>query len=144
MINFFVENSNATFDNTELNQELSNLLKLISKSPKIFTICSNIMCELFLQLNHSIYVINFIKFILGKLNCILDVDKKKLIDFYPIKLRSCVILMQIESSYHTEKSRECILQMLKDIHDNNTTESLTLLLHYSQWLDDFNSYMSCE
>lgn len=144
LIDFFILNLNNIIEKKKLTEspEFKNLLNFISKSSKIFSIVSSILCRIFLHLDHSIAVILFTQYVLTKLKIILGEGEVNLIDLYPIKLRSCVILMRIESSYHTENSKSCLLQMLKNIYDENSTEGLMLLLHYPNWLDDFNLYMS--
>jgi len=67
---------------------------------------------------------------------------RDILDLYPRKLRSCIILLRIKPKHHTAQTRKYTLQIMKQIYNENEHVSLILMSHFLEWLECFATYIT--
>ncbi|XP_017790548.1 PREDICTED: uncharacterized protein LOC108572778 [Habropoda laboriosa] len=133
--------SNLNKDNDVNNSESINLInqlfEFVSKSSHIFLLVCGFLKELQVELDHAPTVIKFIQSTLKRIKEYCENQGKDILDLYPRNLQSLVILLRIEPMYHTDDSKSATLKMLKHIYTEEKDTAITLLSHFSQWLNLF-------
>ncbi|KAK0081255.1 hypothetical protein PV325_012519 [Microctonus aethiopoides] len=143
LIDCFLGNSkNMNIESFITTNNFDKLMNYAAKSPKIFQIISSILKTLYVHLEYSTLALDYVKFVLKKIIFNREDDKKYILDLYPMKLQPCVTLLNINPSYHTENSKELILQSLKNIYLEDTNQVLILLMHFPEWLHPLLNYAS--
>lgn len=117
----------------ELNK-LDPLLEKITNSATLFQIVSMQMKEFFLSTEYSKVSVDFIQNILKKIQLNCDKKNKNIFSLYPSNLQHCVILLRINPSDHSEKSRNHTVNSLKDIFLKDWSGTLILISHFPDWL----------
>ncbi|KOC65081.1 hypothetical protein WH47_04671 [Habropoda laboriosa] len=126
--------------NSNLNLEISTIEKIYqsqNKSSHIFLLVCGFLKELQVELDHAPTVIKFIQSTLKRIKEYCENQGKDILDLYPRNLQSLVILLRIEPMYHTDDSKSATLKMLKHIYTEEKDTAITLLSHFSQWLNLF-------
>lgn len=147
LINSFVcMFSNLKKENHIANQSneetLNKLLELSAKSAYIFQLIFNFLKELLVQLQYASVVLDFTNLILKRVSIYCENYNRDILDLYPRKLRSCIILLKIKPKYHTTQTRKYTLQIMKQIYNENQDVSLILMSHFLEWLECFAIYIS--
>ncbi|XP_012534280.1 uncharacterized protein LOC105835493 isoform X3 [Monomorium pharaonis] len=127
----------------DLNNEMLNkLLELSAKSAYIFQLMFNFLKELLVELQYASVVLDFIDLMLKRVSICCENHDKNILDLYPRKLHSCIILLKIKPKYHTMHTRKYTLQMMKQIYNKNKNVFLILMSHFLEWLEYFASYIT--
>lgn len=147
LINGFVYMfSNLKKENHVTNQSnekmLNKLLELSAKSAYVFQLIFNFLKELLVQLQYASVVLDFTNLILKRVSIYCENYNRDILDLYPRKLRSCIILLRIKPKYHTMQTRKYTLQITKQIYNENQDVSLILMSHFLEWLECFAIYIS--
>ncbi|XP_031834124.1 uncharacterized protein LOC116427663 [Nomia melanderi] len=135
-------NKDEKCDEIESVNLLDQLIEFISVSPYIFLLVCAFLKELFVHLDHCPIVVSFIQLILHSVKESCENLSKDILDLYPRKFQSIVILLRIEPIYHTDESKHATLRTLRDIHSEDKDTAITLLLHFPQWLKLFGELLS--
>lgn len=126
-------------DNEEI---LNKLLELSVRSAYIFQLMFNFLKELLVQLQYASAVLDFINLILKRVSVSCKNQDKDILDLYPRKLRSCIILLRIKPKHHTVQTRKYTLQTMKQIYNENKNVLLILMSHFLEWLECFATYVT--
>jgi len=121
---------------------LNQLLQLSAESACIFQLMFNFLKELLVQLQYAPLVLDFINLMLKRVFVYRKNQDKDILDLYPRKLRSCIILLMIKPKYHTMQTRDYTLQTMKQIFNENKDVLLILMSHFSEWLEYFANYIT--
>lgn len=130
-------NKDSDVDEPESLNLLDQLFEVVSKSPRIFLLACGFLKELFIQLDHSAAVVDFVQSSLKRIKECCKNRGRDILDLYPRSLQSIVILLQIDPMYHTVDSKSATLRTLRSIHSEGNGTAVTLLLHFPQWLKLF-------
>ncbi|XP_043477455.1 uncharacterized protein LOC122508261 [Leptopilina heterotoma] len=145
--NTFVGNysklSNSDDHDCQLNldNDLDELYDRIVSSSLIFHLTVSLLYDLFLVNNYSQEILIFIKIILESVSNRCKARGKDILDLYPINLQSCVILLRIEPSQHSNDSKNYTLNELKNIFLTNNQDAVILVSHFPLWLEVFASFL---
>lgn len=120
--------------NSESGNRTDQLFDFASKSSHIFLLLCAFLKELLIQLDYAPNVANFIQSTLKLITNHCETRSKDILDLYPRKLQSLVILLRIEPIYHTDDSRHATLKTLRNICTDDKDTVIALLSHYPQWL----------
>ncbi|KYN32729.1 hypothetical protein ALC56_13008 [Trachymyrmex septentrionalis] len=130
-------------ENNKNNEEMLNkLLELSARSAYIFQLMFNFLKELLVQLQYASAVLDFIDLMLKRVSIYCENYDKDILDLYPRKLRSCIILLRINPKYHSVQTRKYTLQTMKQIYDENKNVPLILMSHFLEWLECFATYVT--
>lgn len=145
--NFMYMFSNLKKENHVVNQSkeeemLNKLLELCTKSAYVFQLIFNFLKELLVQLQYASIVLDFTNLILQRVSIYCENYNRDILDLYPRKLRSCIILLRINPKYHTTQTRNYTLQTMKQIYNENKDVLLILISHFLEWLECFAIYIS--
>jgi len=121
---------------------LNQLLQLSAESACIFQLMFNFLKELLVQLQYAPLVLDFINLMLKRVFVYRKNQDKDILDLYPRKLRSCIILLMIKPKHHTMQTRDYTLQTMKQIFNENKDVLLILMSHFSEWLEYFANYIT--
>ncbi|KYQ51646.1 hypothetical protein ALC60_09233 [Trachymyrmex zeteki] len=129
--------------NNQNNEEMLNkLLELSARSAYVFQLMFNFLKELLVQLQYASAVLDFIDLMLKRVSIYCENYDKDILDLYPRKLRSCIILLRIKPKYHTVQTRKYTLQTMKQIYSENKNVPLILMSHFLEWLECFTTYVT--
>lgn len=129
-------------DNQNNEEMLHNLLELSARSACVFQLMFNFLKELLVQLQYASSVLEFIDLMLKRIFICCENYDTDILDLYPRKLRSCIILLRIKSNHHTAQTRKYTLQIMKQIYNKNRDISLILISHFPEWLECFAAYIT--
>jgi len=121
---------------------LNQLLQFSAESACVFQLMFNFLKELLVQLQYAPLVLDFINLMLKRVSVHCKNRDRDILDLYPRKLHSCIILLTIKPKYHTMQTRDYTLQTMKQIFDENKDVLLILMSHFSEWLEHFASYIT--
>ncbi|EZA57136.1 hypothetical protein DMN91_007124 [Ooceraea biroi] len=121
---------------------LNRLLEFSAESACVFQLTFNFLKELLVQLQYAPLVLDFTKSMLKRVSAYCENHGRDILDLYPRKLRSCIILLRIEPRHHTMQTRDYTLQTMKQIFNENKDVLLILMSHFPQWLEYFASYVA--
>lgn len=138
-LNLKKENHVANQSNEEM---LNKLLELCARSAYVFQLIFNFLKELLVQLQYASVVLDFTNLMLKRVSVYCENYDKDILDLYPRKLRSCIILLRIKPKYHTAQTQKYTLQTMKQIYNENKDVSLILMSHFLEWLECFATYIS--
>lgn len=126
-----------------INEDLvDHLLELAILSSKIFYLICLFLKDFFVQLEYAPAALNFIDKTLKDIRIRAEGHGKDIVDLYPKCLHSIIILLQIQPSYHSKKSRESVLSMLKEVLEENVDHALILISHFPLWLKALEDYIA--
>ncbi|KYM96148.1 PREDICTED: uncharacterized protein LOC108779669 [Cyphomyrmex costatus] len=129
--------------NNQNNEELLNkLLELSARSAYVFQLMFNFLKELLVQLQYASAVLDFINLMLKRISIYCTNHDKDILDLYPRKLRSCIILLRIKPEYHTVQTQKYTLQTMKELYNENKNVPLILISHFLEWLECFATYVA--
>lgn len=123
-------------------EALNRLLVLAAESMCVFQLMFSFLKELLVQLQYAPPVLDFIDSLLKQVASCCENQGKDILDLYPRRLRSCVILLKIKPEHHTTQTREYTLQTVKRIFVENKDAALTLMSHFPEWLEFLPAYIS--
>lgn len=129
-------------DNQSNEEILNKLLEFSARSAYIFQLMFNFLKELLVQLRYASIVLDFINLILKRISVSCKNQDKDILDLYPRKLRSCIILLRIKPKHHTVQTRNYTLQTMKQIYNENKNVLLILMSHFLEWLECFATYIT--
>ncbi|XP_071566784.1 uncharacterized protein [Temnothorax nylanderi] len=121
---------------------LEKLLELGARSAYIFQLMFNFFKELLVQLQYASAVLDFTDLMLKRISISCENYNRDILDLYPRKLRSCVILLRISPKHHTAHTRKYALQTMKQIYNENKDVLLILMSHFLEWLECFATYIT--
>lgn len=124
-------------DNPNNERTLNQLLEFSVGSMCVFQLIFNCLKELLVQLYYAPAVLHFIDLILKRISICCENQNKDILDLYPRKLRSCIILLRIKPEHHTTQTRKYTLQTMKRICDENKDVLLIIMSHFPEWLECF-------
>jgi len=130
------------FANEDNEAMLNQLLQFSVESASVFQLMFNFLKELLVQLQYVPFVLDFIDLMLKRVSVYCKNQDKDILDLYPRKLRSCIILLTIKPKHHTMQTRDYTLQTMKEIFNENKDVLLILMSHFSEWLEYFASYIA--
>ncbi|KAM0726826.1 hypothetical protein ACS0PU_006987 [Formica fusca] len=136
--------SNSKEENCVDNQNektLNQLLEFSVGSMCVFQLIFNFLKELLVQLHYAPAILHFIDLILKRISICCENQDKDILDLYPRKLRSCIILLRIKPEHHTMQTRKYTLQTLKQIYNENNDVLLIIMSHFPEWLECFANYV---
>lgn len=136
--------SNSKEENCVDNQNektLNQLLEFSVGSMCVFQLIFNFLKELLVQLHYAPAILHFIDLILKRISICCENQDKDILDLYPRKLRSCIILLRIKPEHHTMQTRKYTLQTLKQIYNENNDVLLIVMSHFPEWLECFANYV---
>jgi len=134
---------NLKKEGDENNEEMLNkLLELSARSAYVFQLMFNFLKELLVQLQYASAVLDFIDLMLKRISIYCKNYDKDILDLYPRKLRSCIILLRINPKYHSVQTRKYTLQTMKQIYNENKNVPLILMSHFLEWLECFATYVT--
>lgn len=116
---------------------LDFLFEKIVDSPLLFQMVVNCLKEFFVTTEYAQKAQNFIQIVLERIQTLCDKNKKNVLDLYPTSVQSCVILLRIEPSCHTEKSKSHTVQALKQVFMRDHNAALILVSHFPEWLPQY-------
>lgn len=128
-----IEINTVIFEKTTLfaisSSKIKDLIDLCSKSPSVFQTCSSIFNELLIKLN---YADNFLEFLIDFVNnvslqCKNNID---IIDMYPFKCRSILILRAIKNENSSLVSNHYLNEEFKKLATLYPKGSMCLLSHF--------------
>ncbi|KAG7200750.1 hypothetical protein KM043_001297 [Ampulex compressa] len=131
-------------DNLESMRLINDLFELSVQSPCIFQLVCYCLKELFVHMNCAPIAMDFVQSTLKRISVSCENQDKNIIDLYPRRFHSCIILLRIEPMHHTSGSKEYTVQELKNIFIENKDYGLILLLHFPAWLETFDEYFSTD
>lgn len=117
--------------------EIDTLFEKIVDSPTLFRCVANQLKETFVMTQYSQEAQDFIKSILAKLEDECKKYNKDTLDLYPPNLQFCVLLLRIEPSYHTESSKNHVVQSLKEVFLRDYDDALILISQFPKWLPEY-------
>lgn len=123
-------------------EDLDRLLVLSAESMCIFQLMFSFLKELLVQLQYAPAVVDFINSMLKRIDAYCENQGKDILDLYPSRLRSCVILLRIKPELHTAQTREHTLQTVKRIFVENKDAALILMSHFPEWLELLPAYVT--
>jgi len=129
-------------DNRNNEEMLNKLLELSVKSAYIFQLMFNFLKELLIQLQYASAVLDFTDLMLKRISICCENHDKDILDLYPRKLRSCIILLRIKPKQHTAQTRKYTLQTIKQVYNENKDVPLILISHFLEWLECFATYIT--
>lgn len=129
-------------ENQNNEKALNQLLEFSVGSMCVFQLIFNFLKELLVQLHYAPAVLHFIDLILKRISICCKNQDKDILDLYPRKLRSCIILLRIKSEHHTVQTRKYTLQTMKQIYDENKDVLLIIMSHFPEWLECFANYLT--
>jgi len=129
-------------DNRNNEEMLNNLLELSVRSAYIFQLMFNFLKELLIQLQYASAVLDFTDLMLKRISICCENHDKDILDLYPRKLRSCIILLRIKPKHHTVQTRKYTLQTIKQVYNENKDVPLILISHFLEWLECFATYIT--
>ncbi|TGZ53708.1 uncharacterized protein [Temnothorax longispinosus] len=121
---------------------LNKLLELGARSAYIFQLMFNFLKELLVQLQYASAVLDFTASMLKRISRSCETYNRDIVDLYPRKLRSCVILLRISPKHHTAQTRKYALQTMKQIYNENKDVPLIFMSHFLEWLECFATYIT--
>ncbi|XP_050455789.1 uncharacterized protein LOC126853774 [Cataglyphis hispanica] len=121
---------------------LNQLLEFSVESMCVFQLIFNFLKELLVQLHYAPAVLHFIDLILKRISICCESQDKDVLDLYPRKLCSCIILLRIKPEHHTVQTRKYTLQTLKQIYNENNDVLLIIMSHFPEWLEYFANYVT--
>ncbi|XP_029665683.1 uncharacterized protein LOC115237050 [Formica exsecta] len=136
--------SNSKEENCVDNQNektLNQLLEFSVGSMCVFQLIFNFLKELLVQLHYAPAILHFIDLILKRISICCENQDKDILDLYPRKLRSSIILLRIKPEHHTMQTRKYTLQTLKQIYNENNDVLLIIMSHFPEWLECFANYV---
>ncbi|XP_012058917.1 PREDICTED: uncharacterized protein LOC105622094 [Atta cephalotes] len=134
---------NLKKESDENNEEMLNkLLELSARSAYVFQLMFNFLKELLVQLQYASAVLDFIDLMLKRISIYCKNYDKDILDLYPRKLRSYIILLRINPKYHSVQTRKYMLQTMKQIYNENKNVPLILMSHFLEWLECFATYVT--
>ncbi|XP_070172663.1 uncharacterized protein [Polyergus mexicanus] len=143
--NFVCMFSNSREENCIDNQNektLNQLLEFSVGSMCVFQLIFNFLKELFVQLHYAPAILHFIDLILKRISVCCENQDKDILELYPKKLHSCIILLRIKPEHHTMQTRKYTLQTLKQICNENNDVLLIIMTHFPEWLECFANYVT--
>jgi len=131
-------------NNSQKNKEerLNQLLEFSTESACIFQLIFNFLKELLVQLQYAPVVLHFIDVILKRVSLFCESRNRDILDLYPRKLYSYIILLRIKPEHHTVQTRDYTLNILNQIYSENKDTLLILISHFSEWLEYFANYVA--
>lgn len=135
-------NEENQVDDQDDKETLNRLFELCAESACVFQLTFNFLKELLVQLQYAPAIVDFIKSTLERVSTYCESQGKDILDLYPSRLRSCVILLRIKPEHHTIQTREYTLQTMKTIFAENKDVILILLSHFPNWLQFFATYVA--
>ncbi|XP_011254194.1 uncharacterized protein LOC105250030 [Camponotus floridanus] len=139
----FSESKNENcIDNQNNEQTLNQLLEFSIESMCVFQLIFNFLKELFVQLHYSPTVLQFIDLILKRISVCCESQDKDILELYPRKLHSCIILLRIKPEHHTVQTRKYTLQAMKQICNENNDVLLIIMSHFPEWLEYYANYIT--
>lgn len=129
-------------DDQNNEQTLNQLLKFSIESMCVFQLIFNFLKELFVQLHYAPAVLQFIDLILKRISICCENQDKDILELYPRKLHSCIILLRIKPEHHTVQTRKYTLQSMKQICNENNDVLLTIVSNFPEWLEYFANYIT--
>lgn len=130
--------------NSQKNKEerLNQLLEFSTESACVFQLVFNFLKELLVQLQYAPAVLHFIDVILKRVSLFCENRNRDMLDLYPRKLHSYIILLRIKPEHHTVQTRDYTLNILNQIFSENKDTLLILMSHFSEWLEYFANYIA--
>ena len=117
--------------------KMNDLFEKMVDSPSLFLVIMKQLKEFFVTTKYAEVTQNFIQHILSKLQTYCNKYHKDTLDLYPGNLQSCVILLRIKPSHHTDKSKVHTVQLLKKIFLKDCEDALILISHFPEWLPEY-------
>lgn len=121
---------------------LNKLLELSARSAYVFQLMFNFLKELLVQLQYASAVLDFTDLILKRVSIYCKNHNRDILDLYPRKLHSSIILLRIKPEHHTAQTKKYTLQTMKQIYNKNKDVSLILMSHFLEWLECFTIYIT--
>lgn len=141
---FFNSQKDNTCVDSHTRDKLDQLLEFSSESAYTFQLTLQFLKELLVQLRYAPAVLDFTNCILKRVSAHCENRNKDILDLYPRKLHSCIILLRIQPKYHTLQTREYTMQSMKQIFDESKDSVLILLSHFPEWLECFVNYVATQ
>ncbi|XP_014478049.1 PREDICTED: uncharacterized protein LOC106746232 [Dinoponera quadriceps] len=123
-------------------ETLNRLLALSAESTRVFQMTFSFLKELLIRLRYAPAVTDFTGSLLSRVAAHCEQQDKDMVDLYPSRLRSCVILLRIKPEHHTARSKEYTLQTVKRIHHESKDAALILMSHFPEWLELLSTYVA--
>lgn len=123
-------------------KNLDRLLAFSTESACVFQLMFSFLKELLVQLQYAPVVIDFIGSMLKHVDFYCENQGKDILDLYPSRLRSCVILLKIKPEFHTTQTKEHTLQTVRQIFVENKNAVLVLMSHFPKWLELLSPYVT--
>lgn len=144
--NFVLMSSNLNEENIALqdnhDKSLNQLLEFSSTSKCVFQLVFSFLKELLVRMQYAPAITNFIELILKRVYFFCQNQNGDILNLYPRKLHSCIILLKIKPEYHTAQTKEYTLQSMKEILTENKDALLILMSHFPEWLELFGTYIA--
>lgn len=129
-----IENNPEIFEKTVLSTlllwQVEDLVDVCSKSELIFQTCSSIFNELLIKLNFTDKFMEFLKQFVNGVSNMCEYNNHDIIDAYPIKFRSILILRAIGNKDSSLVSKHYLNEEVKKLALNFPKESVCLLSHF--------------
>lgn len=144
LLNSFVLTFSDPEKETSVNDQsndamLNRLLEFSAESPCVFQLMFSFLKELLVQLHYAPRVLDFISSMLKRISACCENHGRNVLDLYPRRLHSCVILLRINPKHHTTQTRDYTLQTMKQIFTENKDVLLIVMSHFPEWLAYFAS-----
>jgi len=104
---------NCVNDQKNKEERLNRLLEFSTESACVFQLIFNFLKELLVQLQYSPAVLHFIDVILKRVSLLCENRNRDILDLYPRKLYSYIILLRIKPEHHTVQTRDYTLNIFE-------------------------------
>lgn len=111
--------------------QIDDLITICSKSPLVFQACSSIFNALLIKLNFTDKFMNFILHFINSVSSQCNNNSIDIIDIYPIKCRSVLILRAIKNQNSSRVSKHYLYEEIKKLSSKYPQESVCLVSHFS-------------
>lgn len=140
LLNSFIctlSKENCTDNEKNKEERLNQLLEFSTESADVFQLIFTFLKELLVQLQYAPAILHFIDTTLKRISLFCENRNRNLLDLYPRKLHSYIILLRIKPEHHTVQTRNYTLNILTQIFSESKGTLLILMSHFSEWLEYF-------
>lgn len=120
---------------------VNRLFEYASESSLIFQLLCVVLKELFVTLDYSAKVFDFVQSVVKHIAELCKRNGKNILDLYPRRLQCNIILLEIEPLYHTDESRRVTIRFLEKVYGENKEIAMILLSHFPTWLGPFKNHL---
>lgn len=110
--------------------DTKNLIHMCSKSPLVFQACTSILNEMLIKLNFTNHFLVFLIDFIDRVRIQCKNNSTDLIDLYPIRCRSILILRSIKNISSSLVSNDDLCTKVKWLALNYPKECMCLLIHF--------------